>query len=54
MAEVTDTIPRQFVFGKKCKIQLYENPQEEVKYLIFTDISKTRSGTGSGVFSEDQ
>lgn len=31
MEAVTDTIPRQFVFDKKYKIQLYEDPQEGVK-----------------------
>ncbi|XP_047990715.1 uncharacterized protein LOC125229817 [Leguminivora glycinivorella] len=53
---VTDKIPKQFVFDKKYKIQLHEEPREGLnprELRIFTDGSKTRSGTGSGVFSED-
>lgn len=52
----SDMLPRQFVFDKKYKIQLHETPQEGLnprELRIFTDGSKTRSGTGSGVFSED-
>ncbi|XP_063362872.1 uncharacterized protein LOC134651701 [Cydia amplana] len=53
---VTDRIPKQFVFDKKYKIQLHEEPHEGLnprELRIFTDGSKTRSGTGAGVFSED-
>ena len=54
---INDRIPKQFIFDKRYKIQLYEdnsyeglNPRD---LRIFTDGSKTKQGTGSGVFSED-
>ncbi|CAH2099133.1 unnamed protein product [Euphydryas editha] len=53
---VSDRFPKQFIFDKKYKIQLHEDPHEgiNVKDLrIFTDGSKTGSGTGYGIFSED-
>ncbi|XP_073966168.1 uncharacterized protein [Choristoneura fumiferana] len=53
---VTDRIPKQYVFDKKYKIQLHEDPGEglNLKELrIFTDGSKTSTGTGSGTHSED-
>lgn len=53
---VGDRFPKQFVFDKKYKIQLHEDPNEglnEKDLRIFTDGSKTGSGTGYGVFSED-
>lgn len=57
LAAVNDRIPKQFVFDKKYKIQLYENNLCEGltsnELRIFTDGSKTKSGTGSGIFSED-
>lgn len=49
-------VPVEYIFDKKYKIQLFEegieslNPRE---LRVFTDGSKTRSGTGSGIFSED-
>ncbi|XP_063367833.1 uncharacterized protein LOC134656250 [Cydia amplana] len=53
----TDRIHKQAIFDKRYKIQLYEddnyeglNPRE---LRIFTDGSKTDSGSGSGTFSED-
>ncbi|KAI5651578.1 RNase H domain-containing protein [Phthorimaea operculella] len=57
LADAGDRIPKQFVFDKKYKIQLYEDDLYEgltpKELRIFTDGSKTKSGTGSGVFSED-
>ncbi|KAI5651394.1 RNase H domain-containing protein [Phthorimaea operculella] len=57
LAAAGDRIPKQFVFEKKYKIQLYEDDLYEgltpKELRIFTDGSKTKSGTGSGVFSED-
>ncbi|CAH2108833.1 unnamed protein product [Euphydryas editha] len=53
---VSDKLPKQFVFDKKYKIQLHEDPNEALNtkdVRIFTDGSKTVSGTGYGVFSED-
>lgn len=53
---VTDRIPKQYVFDKKYRIQLHEDPNEglNLKELrIFTDGSKTSTGTGSGTHSED-
>lgn len=52
----TDRIPKQYVFDKKYKIQLHETPKEglnQKELRIFTDGSKTNSGTGAGAFSED-
>ncbi|XP_063634981.1 uncharacterized protein LOC134805639 [Cydia splendana] len=53
----TDRIHKQAIFDKRYKIQLFEddnyeglNPRE---LRIFTDGSKTDSGSGSGTFSED-
>ncbi|KAI5643674.1 hypothetical protein NE865_04265 [Phthorimaea operculella] len=57
LAAAGDRIPKQFVFDKKYKIQLHEDDLYEgltpKELRIFTDGSKTKSGTGSGVFSED-
>lgn len=58
MAKATnDRIPKQFVFDKKYKIQLHEDHRCEglnpAELRIFTDGSKTGTGTGAGVFSED-
>lgn len=48
--EETDLTLWQFVFDKKYKIQLYKDPQgvKQRELRIFTDGSKTMSGTGSG------
>ncbi|RVE51293.1 hypothetical protein evm_004097 [Chilo suppressalis] len=51
-----DMIPRQHVFDKKYRIQPYEvNPDRELhkKLRVYPAGSKTNSGTGAGVFSED-
>ncbi|KAI5641515.1 hypothetical protein NE865_06272 [Phthorimaea operculella] len=57
LAAAGDRIPKQFVFDKKYKIQLHEDDLYEgltpKELRIFTDGFKTKSGTGSGVFSED-
>ena len=56
LVAVNDRIPKQFVFDKKYKIQLHESPNEGLcptDVRIFTDGSKTDTGTGAGVFSED-
>ncbi|CAH2090524.1 unnamed protein product [Euphydryas editha] len=56
LLSVSDKFPKQFVFDKKYKIQLHEDPNEALNtkdVRIFTDGSKTESGTGYGVFSED-
>ncbi|XP_050665166.1 uncharacterized protein LOC126965570 [Leptidea sinapis] len=53
---VSDRSPKEYIFDKKYKIQLYEEPKQDFNVIdlrIFTDGSKTRSGTGYGVFSED-
>ena len=47
---------KQFVFEKRYKIELCEDPwggNKHKELSVFTDGSKTKSGTGSGVFSED-
>ncbi|XP_038217942.1 uncharacterized protein LOC119836631 [Zerene cesonia] len=53
---INDKIPKQFIFDKKYKIQLNEYMSESNNVgdlLVFTDGSKTKDGTGAGVFSED-
>lgn len=54
---VSDKINKQYVFDKKYRIQLHEGNLCEGLNLedlrIFTDGSKTDTGTGAGVFSED-
>ncbi|XP_061727454.1 uncharacterized protein LOC133532697 [Cydia pomonella] len=53
----TDRIHKQAIFDKRYKIQLYEDDNHEGlnprELRIFTDGSKTDSGSGSGTFSED-
>ncbi len=56
LGAINDRIPKQFVFDKKYKIELYEDPwggNNHRELSVFTDGSKTESGTGSGAFSED-
>ncbi|XP_050680629.1 uncharacterized protein LOC126976369 [Leptidea sinapis] len=53
---VSDRSPKEYIFDKRYKIQLYEELKEDLStknLRIFTDGSKTRSGTGYGVFSDD-
>ena len=56
LGAINDRIPKQFVFDKNNKIELYEDPwggNNHRELSVFTDGSKTESGTGSGAFSED-
>ncbi|XP_063375457.1 uncharacterized protein LOC134663070 [Cydia amplana] len=51
-----DQIPKTMIFWKDYAISLTEDPKEgldQTKLRIFTDGSKTNTGTGCGVFSED-
>ncbi|XP_047999780.1 uncharacterized protein LOC125236904 [Leguminivora glycinivorella] len=51
-----DKIPKTTIFCKKYTTLLTEDPKEglhQTNLRIFTDGSKTKEGTGCGVFSED-
>lgn len=54
---INDRVPKQFIFDKKYRIQLHEDHRCEglcpTELRIFTDGSKTGTGTGAGIFSED-
>lgn len=51
-----DRILKQHIFDNKYKLQLFEEPNEGLNpkdVRVLTDVSTTKSETGTGVFSED-
>ena len=56
MAAPSDKIPKTHLFGKHYNVQLTEEPHtysNHKELSVYTDGSKTDSGTGIGVFSDD-
>lgn len=53
---IYDRVPKKHIFTKKYKIQLHEEPSDSSgihEVRIYTDGSKTSTGTGTGAFSDE-